>query len=77
MKNMFGIYLDGYRLLKLNSTVGTVTLRPDGLLNLLETRLELPGVCSPQSVSVGQYQRCLKQADDGNRFYSVSFRSIH
>lgn len=73
MRVTFGMDLDGYRPIALNSRLGEVIVGPCGLLDLLETRLGLCGVWSAQAVRVAQYQRCLKNADHKARFYSKSF----
>ncbi|MGI9334342.1 MAG: PD-(D/E)XK nuclease family protein [Gammaproteobacteria bacterium] len=69
----FGLFLDGYRRLSHESSLGAVTVGPQGLLGLLETRLGLGGVWQPHPVRVAQYRRCLAAADKGGRFYAVSF----
>jgi len=52
---------------------GKAVLGPAGLLSVLETRLGLRGPKKHPAVRVGQYLDSLKAADDGNRFYSMSF----
>lgn len=74
MNVTFGMFLDGYRPARPLSALGTVTVGPHGLLDLLETRLGLAGVWPPQALRAVQYQHCLGRADDGARFYSESFR---
>lgn len=74
MNVTFGMSLDGYRPAWPLSALGTATVGPQGLLDLLETRLGLAGVRPPQALRAVQYRHCLEGADDGARFYSQSFR---
>jgi hypothetical protein len=74
MNVTFGMFLDGYRPARPLSALGAVTVGPQGLLDLLETRLGLAGAWPLQPVRAVQYQHCLQRADDGARFYSQSFR---
>ncbi len=52
---------------------GKAVLGPTGLLSVLETRLGLKGPKMRPAVRVGQYLDSLRAADDGRRFYSLSF----
>ncbi len=52
---------------------GKAVLGPAGLLSVLETRLGLRGPTIRPAVRVGQYLDSLRAADEGNRFYSMSF----
>ncbi|WP_290797222.1 hypothetical protein, partial [Halomonas sp.] len=52
---------------------GKAVLGPTGLLSMLETCLGLKGPKMRPAVRVGQYLDSLRAADDGRRFYSLSF----
>jgi hypothetical protein len=69
----FGMALDGYVPRQPGATLGELTTGPNGLLDVLETRLGLRGERPSRVVRVVQYQQCLAAADDGSRFYSASF----
>ncbi len=72
MKVMFGMSLDGYEPPEQENTIGVFVTGPNGLLELLETRLGLGGQWSAQPLRVVQYQRCLNEAADETMFYSKS-----
>ena len=69
----FGVDLDGYHPLENSPLCGEITLGPLGLLGLLETRLALNSPSTNEACRIVQYRACLKDADDGRRFYSDSF----
>lgn len=54
---------------------GELRVGPLGFLTLLETQLGLGGAELGEPVRVGQYRARLEQADDGERFFSRSFRA--
>ena len=73
MKLTFGLALDGWL-----PTSGTIApdhcyCGPAGLLRTLELRLGLPSPEGSKASRLVAYQAALKAADDGTRFYSVSF----
>lgn len=72
LKVIFGPDLDGYETPFPQSKCGEVILGPFGLLNFLEIRLGLRGICEGEPVRTTQYLRCLRLADNGCRFYSKS-----
>jgi hypothetical protein len=72
LKVFFGLELDGYVPPRTQTRCGEVILGPLGLLNLLETRLGLRGLWEGEPVRTIQYLRCLREADNGEHFYSRS-----
>ena len=73
---VFDPWLDGQEPLPdPKSSVGEVLAGPAGMLALLEARLGLTGSYPGPVVRVGQYQSALQATDDGNRFYTTSFRA--
>ena len=69
---IFGQDLDGYQSPRPRALCGEVTLGPLGFLNLLEVRLGLRGSGESEPLRVVQYLGALREADDGQRFYSRS-----
>lgn len=55
--------------------VGMAVLGPERLVSVLETRLGLSGPLTHHAVHIGQYLKCMKDANNGNRFYSQSLAS--
>lgn len=74
MKITFGISLDGYESPYPQNTAGTVVVGPHAMLDLLETRLGLKGIWIDTPLRVVQYLQCLRECDDGLRFYSNSIK---
>lgn len=74
MKITFGLDLDGYVSPHPANLAGVVVVGPDGLLQLLETRLGLGGHWVGDSERILDYLHCLKMSDDGKRFYSRSLQ---
>lgn len=74
MKVRFGLHLDGEHGWQPANRLGAPYLGPQGLLNVLETRLGLLRVDCAQSVRVLQYRDSLQQVDGPARFYHASFQ---
>ena len=73
MKIHFGLRLDGQKSRHFRNAQGDATLGPVGFLALLEGQLGLTFKPTSQAERIVQYRQCLKNADNGRRFYSVSF----
>ncbi len=56
------------------TVAGEAVLGPTRFLDLLELRLGLPPVIALPGEALLSYQTCLQELDEGNRFYSRSFR---
>ena len=69
MNITIGMSLDGYEPPQQDNSLGAVVTGPSGMLDLLETRLGLSGEWPVQPIPVIQYQRCLVEADNAERFY--------
>ena len=69
-----GLHLDGQHGWQPANRLGSPYLGPQGLLNVLETRLGLLRADCGHSLRVLQYRDCLKQADTPTRFYHASFQ---
>ena len=69
---IFGQDLDGYQSPWPTDLCGQITLGPLGLLELLELRLGLRGQRESEALRVVQYLGVLREANDGQRFYSRS-----
>ncbi|MFC1830507.1 PD-(D/E)XK nuclease family protein [Thermodesulfobacteriota bacterium] len=72
MRVLFGTHLDGYNPPKPKAVAGEVIAGPRGLLGILETRLGLGAPISHESLRIIEFLHCLKQCDNGKRFYSRS-----
>ncbi|WP_242031569.1 PD-(D/E)XK nuclease family protein [Pseudomonas fluorescens] len=73
MQITFGMQLDGQRPIRPGNRLGSVTVGPQGLLEILETQLGLVALkpCAVQRAAA--YRDCLAQAADTKRFYLASF----
>ena len=73
MQITFGMQLDGQRSIRPGNRLGSVTVGPQGLLEILEIQLGLVALqpCSVQRAAA--YRDCLAQGGDKKRFYSASF----
>ena len=72
MDVIFGLDLDDYTSPRPMTTAGQLVTGPRGLLDLLETRLGLRGRYPHDSLRIIEYLGCLRQCDNGKRFYSRS-----
>jgi hypothetical protein len=73
MQITFGMQLDGQRPIRPGNRLGSVTVGPQGLLEILETQLGLVALqpCAVQRAAA--YRDCLVQGADTKRFYLASF----
>ncbi|MCX9157817.1 PD-(D/E)XK nuclease family protein [Niveibacterium sp. 24ML] len=74
MKIRLGLALDGASHLAPGNRLGEWTTGPQGLLAQLELELGLATPSVSHTSRVMRYAHALEQADDGQRFYSESFR---
>lgn len=68
----FGLHLDGAMTALPEGRVGHAELGPAGLLGMLELHLGLSGLQPSHAERVVQYRACLKQHNQGRRFYHAS-----
>jgi len=73
MRITFGMQLDGQRPTLPSNQLGTVTLGPLGLLDILETHLGLIAIQPYAAQRTAAYRDCLAHADHSQRFYHTSF----
>ena len=73
MQITFGMQLDGQRPIRPGNRLGSVTVGPQGLLEILETQLGLVALqpCAVQRAAA--YRDCLAEGADNKRFYLASF----
>jgi hypothetical protein len=69
----FGLALDGLQPAPPATGLGTATLGPARLLELLELRLGLPPVPARPGEALLAYRACLTELDSADRFYHRSF----
>ena len=74
MKVTFGLNLDGIDLRPEKPLIGEVTVGPQGLLEILGTRLGLPDPDIPDIHRIAEFAGILETYNNGERFYSKSFR---
>ena len=73
MRVRFGLHRDGLEPSPPRTTVGEITVGPQGFLGLLESDLGIGPVASHPSESKAAYRDCLAECDDWVRFYHRSF----
>ncbi len=73
MKITFGLGLDSKKTTATISSIGEKSVGPLGFLSILETQCGIPAVLESPTARIIQYMSCLKESDNGNRFYSNSF----
>ncbi len=57
------------------AVAGIQTVGPSGFLHRLELMLGIPSLSSLEPVRVARFVRALEEVDDGNQFFSSSFRT--
>ncbi|MDE0178640.1 MAG: PD-(D/E)XK nuclease family protein [Gammaproteobacteria bacterium] len=73
MRVRFGLLRDALEPSHPRTSVGEITVGPQGLLGLLESDLGIPSVAAHPSEAIAAYRDCLAECDDWVRFYHRSF----
>ena len=73
MRVRFGLHRDALEPSHTRTSVGEITVGPQGLLGLLESDLGIPSVAAHPSEAIAAYRDCLTECDDWVRFYHRSF----
>ena len=73
MKITLGLGLDSKKTTATLSSMGDKSVGPLGFLTILETQCGIPSVPESPTARIIQYMSCLKESDNGQRFYSASF----